>query len=185
MGKSCLPSPRWKGGLEGRGGNRQPSMPRPRAERWCVCRLHPSHLSATLKPDYSRLMSARQGPATRCSRIPSLRGHITPACTGPFRVGFMGCPGRRWPRASTLSPTRCLLRPLCPGETSLHQPLRDSGGCQEVAVPRPAEGCELPGVTAVSQVGALGATMAHGHHGFIGHPSHAAPGGVSPGPRRR
>ena len=141
VGKGCLPSPRLKGGLEGRGRNRQPSVPWPRAERWCACRLHPSHLSATLKPDYSRLMSARQGPATRCSRIPSLRGQITPACTGPFRVGFAGRPGRRGPRPGTLSPTRRLLHPShVLRETSLRRPPRDGGGCREVAVPRPAAG---------------------------------------------
>lgn len=107
LGKGCLSRARLKGGLEGKGRNQQPSVPWPRAKRWCVCRLHPSHLPATLKPNYSRLMSARLGPATRCSQIPSPRARITPACT--IGVGFVGRPGRREPRAGTVSPTWRLL----------------------------------------------------------------------------
>lgn len=130
-GEGCLPSPRLKGGLEGRGRNQQPVVPWPRAERWCVCRPHPSHLSATLKPDYSRLMSARQGPATRCSWIPSPRGQITPACSGPFGVGFMGRPS-----------STCFVCPTSPGDitpsASEGQRWLPRGGC-----PWPSAGWEL------------------------------------------
>lgn len=109
LGKACLPRARLKGGLEGKGRNQQPSVPWPRAKRWCVCRLHPSHLPATLKPNYSRLMSARLGPATRCSQIPSPRGRITPACT--IGVGSWGTQAGGSPGPAPSGPQWRLLHP--------------------------------------------------------------------------
>lgn len=102
----------------------------------------PSHLPATLKPNYSRLMSARLGPATRRSQIPSPRGRITPACsTG----GVRGAPRPAGAQGRHPQPHMAPASSLpCAWETPLLWPLRWDNDCGE------ALGCCSTGTTGPS-----------------------------------
>lgn len=149
-GKGCLPSLRLKGGLEGRGRNPQPSVPWPRAERWCLPPplLPPfSHIKARL----FALDVSEAGPRYLLFADPFPEGPDYPGMHQPMRGGVREAPGQAGapgghppPRGAPASSAPW------PRETPLRQPLRDGGGCQEAAVPRPAAGCELPGVMARS-----------------------------------
>lgn len=183
VGKGCLPSLRLKGGLEGRGRNPQPSVPWPRAERWCLppSLLPPfSHIKARL----FALDVSKAGPATCCSQIPSLRGQITPACTSPCGVGFSRRPGK-WKRpglAPSARPTERLLHPS-------HGPGRHRSISLWGMVVAVKKQLFLALLQAVSSLGwwpeALGAVVAPTCHGFTGHTSHAAPSRASLGGERQ
>lgn len=97
VGKASLPAPGWKEGWrEGVGAGSHP-CPGPGQEGVGLPRS-PSHLSATWKPNYSRLMSARQGPATRCCWILAPRGLVTSARTGPWPL---------YPALANIAPSSC------------------------------------------------------------------------------